>query len=292
MQTGIQPQFIEVQKITAAMVQEAQDLGIENGVAVCFSVYLIDLLGGLSDEEWKSLIGLSLAEMYTHLTDESFPGQAFIYFHRQLLGQAGRFPDPAGRGEQDKGSNYGPIADSKVWEMLRTGLDSGQGRDPRKGELSLRGGLITPTHAMAFSGGSEDQDVRISEVGRKQSIEIAKKEFVDLVTMITEWNLGRSRILAERLWTIWAYYDGFSDQRISADESKQRRQNIFRILNGEASDRSLVDEELRLFDKYMADVAKKESEFEDERLGEHIRKCAEFMKQFLISSIQDSDSLN
>lgn len=66
--------------------------------------------------------------------------------------------------------NYLAVANSKIAEMAETFKDSGSKvREPLIGETGWRGGLIKKVASgyllAAFSGGSEDQDVVVSEAG-------------------------------------------------------------------------------------------------------------------------------
>jgi len=97
----------------------------------------------------------------------------------RIIGRFHRDLDPK-KGENDAGANYAAVAFSKVAEMMRTGVDSGTSGDmPRKGEFGYQGGLVwTREDAeqvrffIAFSGGTEAQDLEISQVG-KEGLDVA-----------------------------------------------------------------------------------------------------------------------
>jgi hypothetical protein len=93
-----------------------------------------------------------------------------FFFGTRISGRFERPPDPS-RGENDKGTNFFSIVYSKIAEMVATRRDSGESPDRvlKKGEFGYKGGLIREkdgfTRLAAFSGGSEAQDLEISQVG-------------------------------------------------------------------------------------------------------------------------------
>lgn len=102
---------------------------------------------------------------------ESFVMQA------RIMGRYERPPDPS-RGEGDKGTNFFSIAFSKLTEMVATQRDSGESPDRvlKKGEFGYKGGLVRHkdgyTLYAAFSGGSEAQDLEISEQGMQELLKL------------------------------------------------------------------------------------------------------------------------
>lgn len=89
-----------------------------------------------------------------------------------LIEVVGRFVDEAcaTRDWSETGANYWAIAMSKIAEMLETGKSSGTSDRPaRKGEFGYRGGVFSKRNGLkifiAFSGGTEGEDVRVSQFG-------------------------------------------------------------------------------------------------------------------------------
>jgi hypothetical protein len=106
------------------------------------------------------------------IPDDEESGQEWYPFLR-IIGRFHRGPD-SDRAEGDSGANYAAIAFTKIAEMVRTGRNSGEsGAWTPKGEFGYRGGITwtrTDTEGarffLAFSGGSEDEDVEISIIGK------------------------------------------------------------------------------------------------------------------------------
>ena len=81
-----------------------------------------------------------------------------------------REPDP--NRLEDIGTNYGGFAAGKLFQSIRTGLESVAGNDIRKGESPARGALVLTMDGenklvIGFSGGTEKQDVQLAEAGAK-----------------------------------------------------------------------------------------------------------------------------
>ena len=95
------------------------------------------------------------------------PAHSVMY---KVLNDIERDPDPS-RGKDDKGTNYFAVAMSKLAGMLSTGCDSGEihFRPLKSGEVPYRGGIVIETADafvyIAFSGGTEDEDVSIATEG-------------------------------------------------------------------------------------------------------------------------------
>jgi len=92
-----------------------------------------------------------------------------------IVGVAGdRFVDPPEATSEwsPTGATYWGIAMSKIAEMLETSKSSGtiEGRNPRKGEFGYKGGITWERNGLraylAFSGGTEDEDLLVVEAGR------------------------------------------------------------------------------------------------------------------------------
>lgn len=84
----------------------------------------------------------------------------------------GRFVDEASatRDWSETGANYWAIVMSKIAEMLETDKPSGTSDRPaRKGEFGYRGGLPSKRNGLkiliAFSGGTEGEDLQVSQSG-------------------------------------------------------------------------------------------------------------------------------
>ncbi len=97
-------------------------------------------------------------------------GKSDLLPHFRVVGRFERPPEPETRGLTDTGTNYLAIAWSKVAEMVSTQADSGSAyRAERNGECGYQGGLVRQrgewTYFVAFSGGSESQDLQIAQVG-------------------------------------------------------------------------------------------------------------------------------
>ncbi|HJY98893.1 MAG TPA: hypothetical protein VJ227_04215 [Patescibacteria group bacterium] len=95
-------------------------------------------------------------------------GMPTAYFF--FLGEIVRQPDPANRGQGDRGTNYFGIAMSKAAFSLATHQDSGVPTVLRYGEVEYRGSIFLPLPdgvevVFFFSGGTEDEDVEIAKAG-------------------------------------------------------------------------------------------------------------------------------
>jgi hypothetical protein len=92
--------------------------------------------------------------------------------HVLPVGRLGRPPDPVGRGSKDRGSNYGAMVCAKLFEAVRTGVDSGTANSLRNGEFGLLGVIVATvghdTFYTGFSGAPEsEKDVVIARAGMK-----------------------------------------------------------------------------------------------------------------------------
>ncbi|NTV47684.1 MAG: hypothetical protein HGB11_14455 [Chlorobiales bacterium] len=95
-----------------------------------------------------------------------------------------READPS-KGVGDTGTNYVGVACSKMAEMLCIHADCGSQLLPaKKGELGIKGGILRPFSYrgveyliyLAFSRGTEDEDVQIAEAGWKRfQVELGKQ---------------------------------------------------------------------------------------------------------------------
>jgi hypothetical protein len=90
-----------------------------------------------------------------------------------ILNRLDRNPNREKYGEDDTGTNYLGVALAKIASMMSTGLYSGwDNRPPKLGEVSYRGGLTLGTTEgnlfVAFSGGTEDQDVQLARAGLRE----------------------------------------------------------------------------------------------------------------------------
>ena len=65
--------------------------------------------------------------------------------------------------------NYAGVVSAKIAKMMRTGQPTGGRDDDFEGEVPYRGGMILSRNKyiiyVAYSGGTEDEDVEISKVG-------------------------------------------------------------------------------------------------------------------------------
>ena len=128
-------EYIQIGALTA-MISIAKRMGIEHGVAF-----------------------ISVQEARTNIRNLQF---AIV---------EGRFQRDS-RGEGDLGTNHFGIAMEKLAVMMGTGYRSGHlPGSLRKGESAYRGGLLRQEGDycvyVGFSGGTEDQDVEITESGMK-----------------------------------------------------------------------------------------------------------------------------
>ena len=118
------------------MVKHARNLGLTKGVAF------------VSVQKWNKEMG----------------GVRFMAVGKNFQ----REPNPSIEG--DKGTNYFGIAMSKLAVMMATELNSGTFKERfKKGEVPYRGGLVRKVREYkiytGFSGGTEDEDVEIAELG-------------------------------------------------------------------------------------------------------------------------------
>ncbi len=154
-----------------------------------------DELNSMFVANWQ-LLGLVLKAMLEKAKEMGVMGAASIEIidsGRQSLGvfnahtRLTREPKK-GKGE-DTGINYGAVVWTKMAQMKATLKDSGPQEVLPKGVLGYRGGICRQIDncylLIAFSGGTEDQDVEISEAG----YELAREMDVPLlfyVTVMTE----------------------------------------------------------------------------------------------------------
>lgn len=123
-----------IQSSLLEMVKKADEIGVLRGVAV---VMVTERLGAFGE------VG--------------------------CLSVNGKFERPS-RGIGDPGTNYFGIAMGKLAVMMSTLMNSGTFKvDLKRGEVPYRGGLYNKVgiyHVfIAFSGGTEDQDVEIAQAG-------------------------------------------------------------------------------------------------------------------------------
>ncbi len=116
------------------MIKKADEIGVKRGVAV---VMVTEKLGAFGEVGSLSVNGK---------------------FERRS------------RGAGDPGTNYFGIAMAKLGVMMSTLMDSGTFKNSlKRGEVPYRGGLYKKVgiyHVfIAFSGGTEDQDVEIAQAG-------------------------------------------------------------------------------------------------------------------------------
>ena len=115
----------------------AQELGIESGVA---AIMIVNIHNVESVTDWLPL-------------------------HGKLV----RLPNLDK--PNDHGTNYFGVAFSKIAEMISTGKNSGDNtQTPKKGELGFKGGITWQSgnfvYYLAFSGGTEEQDLRCVNYAR------------------------------------------------------------------------------------------------------------------------------
>ena len=133
-------EYIQVAALTA-MTHTAMRLGLEKGVAF-----------------------ISVQKARTNIRNLQF---AIV---KKTFVRNAPFEDSIGEG--DPGTNYFGIAMEKLAAMMGTGYRSGHFEGTlRRGESPYRGGLIRQDGDymvyVGFSGGTQDQDVEISEFGMK-----------------------------------------------------------------------------------------------------------------------------
>jgi len=124
---------INVDPILKAMIEKARELGLKRGSVVILSVCT------------------------EHIYNEESFGENFF-----------REPDPINRGPEDKGVNYRAFAFGKIFQSFRTGKPSCT-EYAMKGESPARGCVISDDYTAYFacSGGTEEQDVVIANVGKE-----------------------------------------------------------------------------------------------------------------------------
>lgn len=130
-------------------------------------LYQMHALEIMEQTAHKLYLQRGVAVIFVKKDHEQFPALRI-----KVIQTCERLPDPHNRGPEDSGSNYFGIAMEKVAFMLSTSADSGMRvRHLRKGESPHRGGLAFRYSDLyiyiAFSGGSEDQDVEISEAAAR-----------------------------------------------------------------------------------------------------------------------------
>ena len=127
-----------------AMVKKAKDLGVKRGMAAIMATENLSVFGELG-----------------------------------VLAVNGKI-ERRSRGAGDPGTNYFGIVMSKLAVMMSTLTDSGTFKKSlKRGEVPYRGGLYKKVgiyHVfIAFSGGTEDQDVEIAQAGMDHHLKRVEK---------------------------------------------------------------------------------------------------------------------
>lgn len=132
----------------------------------------------MEEAKARGVLGTALVALYAYGKDGSL-----IFRMGGASTKLFREPDPS-RGPDDKGTNYGGFAAGKLFQSLRTEENLSNRSDNRRGESPARGAVIGAVTGdqidtvVAFSGGTEDEDVVIANVGLAHLMVIHDEGFV------------------------------------------------------------------------------------------------------------------